>query len=148
MGNNDKLFKIINYSLLGLSAVLGIYFFAFTDFDLSPNGNVPTNSGLMLTYTYVLTLIAALTAIIFSVIGMAKNLKKAKNALIGVGALAIIFVIGYAMAGNEVHINYDGAILAEAGTSMKSEAGIIASFILLAGAVGAIIFSEVSKLFK
>jgi len=145
---DNKLFKIIAYSLLGLSALLGIYFFAVTEFDLSPNGNVPTTTGVMLNYTYILTIIAALTAIVFSVIGMAQNPKKAKSALIGIAAIVLVCVIGYLLAGNEAHIDLEGNVLADAATSQKSEAGLIAFYILAVGAIGSIIFAEVSKIFK
>ena len=104
--------------------------------------------GLLIVWCYILLAIAALAAIVFPVITMAQNPKGAKNALIGVGALLLICVIGYFMSGNEVHINLDGDILADEATSKKSEAGLIAFYLLAAGAIGAIIFAEVSKMFK
>ncbi|MBL4592367.1 MAG: hypothetical protein JKX68_00960 [Flavobacteriales bacterium] len=106
------------------------------------------SEGLLIVWCYILLGIAAVTAIVFPLITMAQNPKGAKNALIGVVGLILICVIGYMMAGDETHVNYDGTVLADAATSLKSEAGIIASYVLLAGAVGVIIFSEVSKMFK
>lgn len=137
MGTNSKLFTIILIVFLGLSALLSLLFM----FGV-------VSEGLLITWCYILLAIAAITAVVFPLIMMAQNPKKAKNVLIGVVALVVICGIGYVMAGDEVHIDYDGTILADAGASLKSEAGIIASFILLAGAVGAIFFSEVSKMFK
>ena len=137
MGNNNKLFSIILMSLLGLSALLSLLFMISV-----------VSEGLLIVWCYILLGIAAVTAIVFPLITMAQNPKGAKNALIGVVGLILICVIGYMMAGDETHVNYDGTVLADAATSLKSEAGIIASYVLLAGAVGVIIFSEVSKMFK
>ncbi len=136
MGNN-KLFSIILISLLGLSALLSFLFM----FDV-------VSEGLLITWCYILLAIAAISAVVFPIMTMVKNPKGAKNALIGVGALILICLIGYFMSGAEEHINLDGDLLADAATSKKSEAGLIAFYILAAGAIGAIIFAEVSKMFK
>ena len=124
-------------SLLGLSALLSLLF----AFDI-------VSEGLLITWCYILLVIAAITAIVFPIITMAQNPKGAKNAMIGVAALVLICVVGYFMSGDEVHINLDGDMLADAATSKKSEAGLIAFYILGAGAIGSIIFAEVSKMFK
>ncbi len=137
MGNNNKLFSIILIALLGLSAILSILFM----FDV-------VSEGLLITWCYILLAIAAITAIVFPIITMVQNPKGAKNAFIGIAALVLICVIGYFMSGNEVHMNLDGDLLADAATSQKSEAGLIAFYILAAGAIGSIIFAEVSKIFK
>ena len=124
-------------ALLGLSALLSLLF-AF--------GAV--SEGLLITWCYILLGVATVTAIVFPMITMAQNPKGAKNALIGVVALVVICVIGYVMAGNEVHIDYEGILLADEGTSQLSEAALIAFYILGAGAIGAIIYAEVSKMLK
>ena len=106
MGNNNKLFSIILMALLGLSALLSLLF----AFDI-------VSEGLLILWCYILLAIAAITAIIFPIITMVQNPKGAKNALIGVGALVLICVVGYFMSGDEVHINLDGDLLADAATS-------------------------------
>jgi hypothetical protein len=104
--------------------------------------------GMLITWCYILLGIAAVTAVVFPLITMAKNPAGAKNALIGVVVLVVICGVGYAMAGNEVHIDYEGILLADEGTSQLSEAALIAFYILGAGAIGSIVFAEVSKMFK
>lgn len=136
MGNN-KLFSIILIALLGLSAVLSVLFFA----------NVVTE-GLLLTWCYVLLAIAAVTAVVFPVITMAQNPKGAKNALIGVVGLVVVVGISYALAGSEEYFTLDGVMLADESTSKQSGAGLIAFYIMGAGAIGAVIFAEVSKMLK
>ncbi len=137
MGNNNKLFSIILMVLLGGSALLSLLF----AFDI-------VSEGMLISWCYILLGIAAVTAVVFPLITMAQNPKGAKNALIGVVALVVICGIGYAMAGNEAHIDYEGVLLADEGTSQLSEAALIAFYILGAGAIGSIIFAEVSKMLK
>jgi hypothetical protein len=137
MGNNNKLFSIILMVLLGLSALLSLLF-AF--------GAI--SEGLLINWCYLLLGLATITAVVFPIVTMVSNPKAAKSALVGVLALVAIGAVGYAVAGNEVYIDYEGVLLADGGTSKLSEAALIAFYILGAGAIGSIIFAEVSKMFK
>jgi len=134
---NNKLNSIILIALMGLSAILSILFFVGV-----------ISEGLLLTWCYVLLGIAALAAIVFPLINMAQNPKSAKNALIGVVALAVVFALGYAMAGSEESYTIDGVLLADASTSKLSEAGLIAFYLMGAAAIVAVIYAEVSKMLK
>lgn len=137
MDNNNKLFSIILMALLGLSALLSLLFAV----------DVVSEGGLIL-WCYILLGIAVITTLGFSIMGMVQNPNKAKSVLIGVGVLVVICIIGYFVAGNEVHMNVDGDILADEGTSKLSGGGLIATTILSIAAVGAWIFAEVNKMFK
>lgn len=137
MDNNNKLFRIILIALLGASALLSILFM----FSV-------VSEGLLINWCYLLLGIAAVSAVAFSVLNMIKDPKKAKSALIGIVALLVVCGIGYAMSGSEEHLDIDGKLLADAATSQKSEAGLIAFYILAIGAIGSIVFAEVSKMFK
>lgn len=134
---NNKIFSIILYALLGVSALLSVLFFL----DV-------VSEGMLINWCYILLGIAAVSAIIFPVMTMAQNPKNAKNALIGIVGLAVVFAIGYAMAGNEEIYDASAVLLADESTSKMSEAGLNAFYILGLGAIGVIIFSEVSKIFK
>ncbi|MCW8898868.1 MAG: hypothetical protein OQJ96_02800 [Flavobacteriales bacterium] len=134
---NNKLFSIILYVLLGLSAVLSVLFFA----DI-------VSEGMLINWCYILLGIATLTAIVFPIMTMAQNPKNAKNALVGIIGLAVVFALGYVMAGDEEVFDASAKLLADKSTSQLSEAGLNAFYILGLGAIGVIIFSEVSKIFK
>lgn len=134
---DNKLYRIILIALLGLSAVLSVLFFV---------GAV--SEGLLITWCYILFGIAALAAIVFPILNMVQNPKGAKNALIGVVALVVVFGLGYALAGSEEFFTHDGNLLADAATSKKSEAGLIAFYIMGAAAIGAVVYAEVSKMLK
>jgi len=99
-------------------------------------------------WCYILLGVATATAIIFPIITMAGNPKKAKSAVIGIAALVIICGISYSLGGNEEVMDTNAKLLADSTTSQVSEGGLIATYVLLAGAIGVIIFSEVSKIFK
>ena len=135
--DNNKLFSIILIALLGISALLCVLFFA----------NV-VGEGTLIGWCYLLLAIAAASAIIFPIITMAKNPANAKNALIGVVGLAVVFGLGYALASGTETLDVDGKLLATASEAKMSEAGLIAFYILAAGAIGSIIYAEVSKMLK
>lgn len=137
MGNNNKLFSIILISLLGLSALLSLLFMV----DI-------VSEGLLITWCYILLAIAALSAIVFPLITMVQNPKGAKNALIGVGAIVVVVVLAYLMSSGSETLDLDGKVLATASEAKWSQAGLISFYILAAAAIGSIIFSEVSKMFK
>jgi hypothetical protein len=134
---DNKLFNIILYSLLGLSALLSVLFAV----DV-------VSEGILILWCYILLGVATVAAVVFPLITMAKNPKNAKNALIGVGGLIIVFGLGYVLSGSEEIFDANAKVLADGATSKLSEAGLIAFYILGAGAIGTIIFSEVSKMFK
>ncbi|MFN3555199.1 MAG: hypothetical protein ACK4VN_04465 [Bacteroidales bacterium] len=100
------------------------------------------NTGIIV--AYALLGIAAVTAIIFPVFQLIVNFKKAKAALIGIGALAVVLFIGFGLSTNEV---YEGFAV----TSTQSQwigGGIYATFILAGIALVAAVFTEVWKLIR
>jgi len=135
LGVNSKIYSIILISLLGLSAVLYILF----AFEV-------VSHGLLLNWCMVLLLLAALSALVFPLIGMVKDFKKAINSLIGVGALIVIFIIGYTMSNEEVYTI--GERVVEGTVSKLSEAGLFTFYAMIILAVGTIIYTEISKAFK
>lgn len=97
-------------------------------------------------YSYILligSLIAVLAGVIMKVISDPKSML---GSLIGVGAMIVIFGISYALA--------DGTVLKEYGTSVTetsvkmSGAGLYMFYILFIISIAAILYSNISKLFK
>jgi hypothetical protein len=132
----SKALNIVLYVLLGVSALLGILF--YTD---------SVSSETVIYWCYLLFALGAITAIVFPIINMAKNPSGAKSALIGVGALVFVFVIPYAVGGDEMTPKYEKFIDGPEA-SKRVSMGLIAFYILAIGAIVATIFSGVSKLFK
>jgi uncharacterized membrane protein YozB (DUF420 family) len=91
---------------------------------------------------YVALLAGALSIIGFAVLQMLKDLKKAKSALIGVGALFVVFLLCYILAdGQETKDN-------TAHQMKLINAGIYSIYLVLAGSVVAVIYAAVARYFK
>jgi hypothetical protein len=103
------------------------------------------NIGLVL--TYIMLGIGVLAAVVFPILHMAQNPKSAKGALIGVGFLAVVFGLSYAIGGSEVTPAME-AMQATASTSKIVSAGLIGFYILFFVSIIAAIYSEVSRFFK
>jgi hypothetical protein len=105
------------------------------------------NIGLVLTYLMIGG--AAIAAIAFPVMFLAKNPAKAKSTLLGVGVLLLITLISFLIASGDV-MNFPGAEkfgMTEASTK-RVGTGLIVFYILSFGAIGAVLYSELGKLFK
>ena len=125
------------YALLGISVLLVVLFF----------GGIWVTESALIIWSYLLLGIAAVAAVLFPIIYLVQNPKKAKGALFSVAGLLVIFGISYLIASAAVLNSYekfdiDGAISRRVGM------GLIAMYILGFGAVGAIIYSAVSRLIK
>lgn len=134
--SSSKILNILLYVLMGISVLLGVLFYL---------GSV--DSEILIYWCYVLFGIGAATAIIFPILTMAKNPSGAKSALIGVGALVLVFVIAYLLAGDEMTPKYE-KFIAGPEASKRVSTGLIAFYILAIGAIVATISSGLSKLFK
>ena len=97
---------------------------------------------------YILIALAALTAIIFPLIYQIKNPKEAIGTLIGIGFILVVLLISYLFSSSEVIMDATGRIRADESTSKLAGAGIIALYILFAGAILSIVYTEVSQLLK
>ena len=134
----NKINLILNVVKLGIVA-LGIVFVLMILF-----GN-EAMVGSALSLTYIALIACAVAAIGFGVYLFLSNIKNNKTGLISLGAFAAIILIAYATASSDIP-----AIKQQVteGTVKMVGGGIVAFYILLIGAVGAIVYAEVSKLFK
>ena len=101
-----------------------------------------TNYGIII--CYILLAVAVLTAVVFPIIQLAKNPKGAKGALVGIGALVVVVAISFALSSDSNPSKIE--ITAEAAKQVDT--GLFAFYILAIVAIGALVYSEVAKLFK
>ncbi len=132
----DLLSKILLFGFVGISTLMGALFML----DV-------ISAGAIIGWCYVLLVLAAVAAVGFSLINLGTNIKGAKGTLIGVGALLLVVVIGYAMAGTDLTIKMQDMGITE-GEVKWSGAGLITFYILFGLAVLAAIYSGVSKMIK
>ena len=95
---------------------------------------------------YIALGIAALGAILFPVIEMFKDLKKAITTFVSIGIIIVIFLVCYFLSANEPFSI--GVFHVPAGQMRFIEAGINMFYMLLAGSVLAILYSTFSRYFK
>ena len=95
---------------------------------------------------YIALGIAALGAIVFPLIQMFSDLKKAIATFVSIGIVIAIFLVCYALSANEAYTVKD--VTVPAGQMKFIEAGIYMFYLLLAGSCLAILYSSVSRYFK
>jgi uncharacterized membrane protein YozB (DUF420 family) len=102
---------------------------------------------ILLYLTYVLIGVATIAAIVFPIITLAGDMKKAKRALLGIGAVAVVFVLSYIVSDGTVldsYIKYD----VTEGVSKMVGAVLIMTYILGLGAILSAIAGEILKATK
>ena len=97
---------------------------------------------------YILIGIAILAAIVLPLIQSFSNPRALLGALVGVVAIAILFFIGYSIAGNEVTPLYIRNNVTSEVTSKMIGGALITMYILIILTIISIIVSEVTKLFN
>ncbi|TXC78955.1 hypothetical protein [Luteibaculum oceani] len=134
----NKIGLALNVAKIGIIA-LGIIFVLMI---LGGNDGMV---GSALTLTYVALAASAIAALGFGIYLFLTNIKNNKTGIISLGVFAAIILIAYATASSDIP-----AIKQQVseGTVKMVGGGIVAFYILLIGAVGSIVYAEVSKLFK
>lgn len=149
--------KNLNYILLGLKflvGILGVLFFIMiitgektseTGEDLHNLGAI--DSSIMLaTYTFLLCL--GIWAV-FGIINIVSNIKNSIPLLISIVIFGIILGIAYSMASDEILETWKKKPdLFSPGNVKWSDVGIFTTYFMLVLTIGAIVYGEISKLFK
>lgn len=101
-----------------------------------------------LIFTYVLLGVGVVAVIIMPLVqALTSDPKSLLKSAMGLGAILVIYLIGYALASNEVTAKY--IEFGVDSTTSKLVGGLlITMYILIAGALGGIIFTEFHKVAK
>ena len=102
------------------------------------------NIGIIL--TYLMVAFAAFAAIGFGIKQMMHKTNNAKKTLYTIGGLIVIILLSYLMASNEVLGSYEKYEIS-GSTAKKVGMGLTSFYILAVGAIGAVLYAELSKLF-
>ncbi len=97
---------------------------------------------------YILVGIAALAAIVMPLVQSFSNPRALLGALVGVVALAVLFFIGYSIAGSEILPVYVKNNVTSEVTSRMIGGALITVYILIILAMVSIVVSEVTKIFN
>lgn len=96
--------------------------------------------------SYLLFIAAVLGMIVYSVVNMLRDTKKAKGTMVGVGLIAGLFLIAFLFSGNEVTAKYANFGISATQSKMIG-AGILMTYILGIGTVVIAVYVEVRKVF-
>jgi hypothetical protein len=97
--------------------------------------------------TYIMIGFAALSTILFGVKKMLSNTKNAKKTLYVILGLIVVCIVSYLIASDEVLNSYEKYKIS-ASQSQNVGMGLMMFYILSALAVGAVLYSELSKAFS
>lgn len=136
----DKTSKIVSWVLYGLMAVsvlLGILFYT---------GSV--DSGTLIQWGYILTIVTVLIAIASPVYGFIQSPGNLIKIVVSVGLVAVIGIISYVLAGNTFSASKLEVLNITAQTSKIVGMGLLFTYITAVIAILAVLFSSVYKIFK
>jgi peptidoglycan/LPS O-acetylase OafA/YrhL len=146
----DDLSKKAHYiliALLGLSVILTILFY-LRNADFAVRWNIDfVGEAVMLNWAYFLLGVAVVTALVFPIIILAQNPKKAKGALFSLVGLLVVFGLAYVLASGDVLDSYEGYGV-DVGTSKSVGMGLIGTYVLMALSGGGIIGFGIMSMFK
>jgi NADH:ubiquinone oxidoreductase subunit 6 (subunit J) len=103
------------------------------------------NIGIIL--TYLMVGFAALTAIGFGIKKMMQKTNNTKKTLYTIGGLVVILIFSYLIASDEVLGSYEKYEIT-ASTAKKVGMGLTTFYVLAIGAIGAVLYAELSKVFS
>ena len=112
---NSKIITII----VSVLSIIGIVLFVLT---LGTEVGTPEQTSAvsnLVTYSLTLLGLAALAAIVVSLLSLIKNPKALKNAVIGLFGLAVVFAISYMLANSDQVIDAKDDIIAAAGSQVS-----------------------------
>ncbi len=96
---------------------------------------------------YGLIFLAIISAVTFPLVQGLRNPKGLVKSLMGVGALVVLFILGYALSSSTVTTVWAAKGITE-GVSKLVGAGLIMFYIVLVIAILGLIYSEISKAIK
>ncbi len=96
---------------------------------------------------YVLFFVALGSAIVLPLINAIKNPAGLLKSLLGVGALVVLFVVSYALSGDEVSAKA-ASLGVDAGGSKLIGAGLILFYVVFVISALGVVYSEINKALK
>lgn len=103
------------------------------------------NIGIVI--TYILFAAAVIGAIVFPIIHMLGDFKSAKGALVGILVLLAVFAVSYAISNPETGAFYESKGISPTMAKIIG-GGLIATYIIFAGVIISVLYSQIVKWFK
>jgi len=103
------------------------------------------NIGLII--TYLLILVALILSLAFPLIQTFGNLKAAKGALIGIGAILVVFLISYLVSPADTGTFYNKFGISPTMSKIIG-GGLVATYVFFIGAAGSILYASITKFLR
>lgn len=143
--NLHKIFKIL-VVVLGLAGIVSLIRIIAVGDEAIKSGEEAGLYDPMAIVGYIMLGMAILFVVVFVIKNLFTNPSGVKNTLIGVGAFIAILGISYALAGGDsMQYKLEDGFATDSQSHLVG-AGLIAFYILIAVAAGAMIFSGVKKI--
>lgn len=97
--------------------------------------------------SYILFILAIAGMVVYSLINMLSDIRKAKGTLIGVGILLGLFLLSFLISGSEVLPKYEQLGISSSQSKMIG-AGLIMLYVLGIGTIVIAVYAEVRKIFS
>jgi len=149
--------KVLTGVIIAFAVILTGILIARSDSDMARDmvkaaNEIGVTLNLFMIGTYIVAALTLLLVVGFSVFNIFVNPKAAVNALIGIGALALIIIVSFALSSSDIDplfvMRISENIEVTDSLSKQVGAGLIATYILSGLAVAAILFTWISKLIK
>jgi len=134
----SKILKVLTWLMMGVSVVLTVLFYS---------DNI--TEGPFLVWAYILFAIAALFALAFPVYFFISNPKKAIKALLGIGAMAIVLLIGYLLSdATPIVAAQNNPDFTDPKVLVWTDTGLIATYILFGVSFLLLLYTGVRSAFR
>lgn len=147
----EKIKKYLNILTIVMVVITLVIFGMFLFGGMVPNQlyDTPVYTGALLTWCYILGIIAVVLAIVFPLITLFTRPKQAVKSFIGLGIIFVLFLIGYALAdGTPLEIpGYNGTDNVPSRIII-ADTLLYVMYFLLAGAILAILGTGIYRKIK
>ncbi len=138
MSKVNKITNILLWSLMGLSVLITL---------LYTMGGISEEPFLI--WAYVLTGCGVLGALVFPLLGLFSNPKALKNFVFLLVGLAVVLLISYQLASDNIISGISNENLSNNPSTLKLVGtGMFVMWFMLIGGIGSVVFSGISKYFK
>lgn len=138
---NTLIFKIVKaffWAVMGISVLIAaLYFLKIISEDA------------FIIWAYILVVVGAFFSIAFPILRFAKYPKNGLKALVGIGALGVVLLVGYLMADSTPIVSViENPYFSDPSSLILADTGIFAAYILFAAAILALLFTGVRSIFN
>lgn len=140
---------VLIISVVGLVKIFGSSSLGTTPEEMLGDNGIQSGTGILIILSIVLmVIIAAVTFLLSPVLNIIQNPKGFLRSLVGVGVLLVVFLIGYAMAGEEVTPVYQSMGIDTPGKSKMIGGMLNATYAFMVFGILAYAYSSVNSLLK